>query len=205
MLISLFQPAYSFFSIVGIFLCTVICIADQETTSAAFVIFNHLAVALGLLQYPAFDLLTFILYLRTYYILVAVRFKFRYIGIVHQSESATTTKFSKPYLLTNSFIVGSIVWPSYLLPSWMQYAEWIAAKANKQAEYDLRITVSSLFRKACLAQVVLIIRFKVKCGDIIEQHTDIATKQFRSMAHAYVLYYFVLMTTKLVKIAIDFG
>ena len=85
MLISLFQPAYSFFSIVGIFLCTVICIADQETTSAAFVIFNHLAVALGLLQYPAFDLLTFILYLRTYYILVAVRFKFRYIGIVHQS------------------------------------------------------------------------------------------------------------------------
>ena len=35
-------------------------------------------------------------------------------------ESATTTKFSKPYLLTNSFIVGSIVWPSYLLPSWMQ-------------------------------------------------------------------------------------
>ena len=45
----------------------------------------------------------------------------------------------------------------------------IAAQAYKQAEYDLRITVSSLFRKASLAQVVLIIRFKVKCGDIIEQ------------------------------------
>ena len=40
---------------------------------------------------------------------------------------------------------------------------------------------------------------------IVKQHADIATKQFRSMAHAYVLYYFVLMTTKLVKIAIDFG
>ena len=43
----------------------------------------------------------------------------------------------------------------------------IAAHTYKQAEYDLRITVSSLFRKAGLAQVVLIIRFKVKCGDIM--------------------------------------
>lgn len=44
----------------------------------------------------------------------------------------------------------------------------IAAQANKQAEYDLRITVTPLFRKAGLAQFVLIIRFKVKCSDIIE-------------------------------------
>ena len=74
----------------------------------------------------------------------------------------------------------------------------------KQAEYDLRITVSSLFRKAGLAQVVLIIRFKVKCGDIIELHTDISTERFRRMVHAYVLYDVVLMAAKLVKIAIDF-
>ena len=85
MLVSLFQPAYSLLSVIGIFLCTVVCIADQETTSAAFVIFNHLAVALGLFQYPVLDFLTLIFYLRTYYILVAVRLKFRYIGIVHQT------------------------------------------------------------------------------------------------------------------------
>ena len=74
-ILRLFQPAYTPFQVIGIFICTVICIADQETASAPFVIFNHQAVALGLSQYPVPDLLTFILYLRTYYILVAVRFK----------------------------------------------------------------------------------------------------------------------------------
>ena len=57
----LFQPAYSLLPVIGIFLCTVICIADQETASASFVIFYHLAVALGLFQYPVLDFLTFIL------------------------------------------------------------------------------------------------------------------------------------------------
>ena len=80
----------------------------------------------------------------------------------------------------------------------------IAAQTYKQAEYDLRITVTTFFRKAGLAQVVLIIRFKVKCGDIIEQYTDISTEQFCCMAHADVLYDFVLMVAKFVKIAIDF-
>ena len=87
MLVSLLQPAYSLLPVIGIFLCTVICIADQETASASFVIFNHLAVALGLFQYPVLDFLTFILYFRTYYIFVAMRLKFRYIGIVHVSGS----------------------------------------------------------------------------------------------------------------------
>ena len=86
MLVCLFQPAYSLLSVVGIFLCTVICIADQEPTAACFVIFNHLAVALWLFQYPVLDFVTFILYLRTYYILVAMSLKFRYICIVHQTR-----------------------------------------------------------------------------------------------------------------------
>ncbi len=47
-------------------------------------------------------------------------------------------------------------------------------------------------------------RPRAKCGDIIEQHTDIVTEQFCSMVHADVLYDFVLMVAKLVKIAIDF-
>ena len=59
MLVCLFQPAYSLLSVIGIFLCTVICIADQEPTAASFVIFNHLAVLLGLFQYPVLDFLTF--------------------------------------------------------------------------------------------------------------------------------------------------
>ena len=33
MLVSLFQPAYPLLSVIGIFLCTVICIADQEPTT----------------------------------------------------------------------------------------------------------------------------------------------------------------------------
>ena len=64
MLVCLFQPAYSLLSVIGIFLCTVICITDQETTSASFILFNHLTVTLGLFQYPALYFLTFILYLR---------------------------------------------------------------------------------------------------------------------------------------------
>ena len=44
----------------------------------------------------------------------------------------------------------------------------LSAKANKQGKYDLRITVTTFFRETSLAQFVLIIRFKVKCGDIIE-------------------------------------
>ena len=47
----------------------------QETTSTAFIIFNHLAVALGLFQYPVLDFLTFVLYLCTYYIFVAMSLK----------------------------------------------------------------------------------------------------------------------------------
>ena len=67
MLVSLFQPAYSLLSVISIFLCAVICIADQETTFPSFVIFNHLAVYLRLFQYPVFHFLTFVLYLRTLY------------------------------------------------------------------------------------------------------------------------------------------
>ena len=44
----------------------------------------------------------------------------------------------------------------------------ITTKADKQSKYDLRITVMPLFRETCLSQFILIIRFKVKCGDIIE-------------------------------------
>lgn len=85
MFVSLFLPAYSFLSVIGIFLCTVICIADQEPTTVSSVIFYHLTVALGLFQYPVLDFQTFILYLRTYYLLVTMRLKFRYICIVHQT------------------------------------------------------------------------------------------------------------------------
>ena len=41
-------------------------------------------------------------------------------------------------------------------------------KKEEMIQKAYEIAVSSLFRKACLAQVVLIVRFKVKCGDIIE-------------------------------------
>ena len=168
MLVSLFQPAYSLLPVIGIFLCTVICIADQETASASFVIFYHLAVALWLFQYPVLDFLTFILYLRTYYILVAVRLKFRDICIVHQagvghhnevfqSVFAYKLVYHRQHRVTFIFVA--------LIDA---IGKRKAAQTYKQAEYDLRITVSSLFRKAGLAQVVLIIRFKVKCGDIIE-------------------------------------
>ena len=57
MFVSLFLPTYSLLSVIGIFLCTVICIADQEPTTASFVIFYHLAVALGLFQYPVLVIL----------------------------------------------------------------------------------------------------------------------------------------------------
>ena len=51
--------------------------------AGAFII--HLAVAIGLFLYSVLDLLAFILYLRTYYILVAISLKFRYVCIVHQT------------------------------------------------------------------------------------------------------------------------
>ena len=41
MLVSLFQPAYSLLPVIGIFLCTVICIADQETASASFLLWGQ--------------------------------------------------------------------------------------------------------------------------------------------------------------------
>ena len=142
-------------------------LSTQKTTSASFVIFNHMAVALGLFLYPVLDFLTFILYLRTYYILVAVRLKFRYICIVHQtgvghhnevfqSVFAYKLVYRRQHRVTFIFVA--------LMDA---VGKRIAAQTYKQAEYDLRITVSSLFRKAGLAQVVLIIRFKVKCGDIM--------------------------------------
>ncbi len=40
----------------------------------------------------------------------------------YKTDSATTMKSSRPYLATNSRITGSIVCPSYLFPSCMQYA-----------------------------------------------------------------------------------
>ena len=57
MLVCPFQSAYSLFSVIGIFLSTVVCIADQEPTATSFVIFNHLAVALWLFQYPVLEIL----------------------------------------------------------------------------------------------------------------------------------------------------
>ena len=41
MLVSLFQPAYSLLPVIGIFLCTVICIADQKTASASFLLWGQ--------------------------------------------------------------------------------------------------------------------------------------------------------------------
>ena len=142
-------------------------LSTQKTTSASFVIFNHMAVALGLFLYPVLDFLTFILYLRTYYVLVAVRFKFRYICIVHQIgvshyNEVLQTVFAYKFVYRRQHRV------TFIFVALMDaVGKRIAAQTYKQAEYDLRITVSSLFRKAGLAQVVLIIRFKVKCGDIM--------------------------------------
>ena len=130
--------------------------------------------------------------------------KFRYICIVHQTRvgyhnEVFQTVFAYKLVYRRQHRVAFI-----FVALMDAIGKRIATQTYKQAEYNLRITVSSLFRKTGLAQVVLIIRFKVKCGDIIEQHTDISTEQFRRMAHAYVLYDFVLMVAKLVKIAIDF-
>ena len=133
-----------------------------------------------------------------------MRLKFRYICIVHQTgvgyhNEVFQTVFAYKVVYRRQHRV-----PFIFVTFMDTIGKRIAAKANKQTEYNLRITVTSLLREACLAQFVVIIRFKVKYGDIIEQHTDIATEQFRSMAHTYVLYDFVLMVTKLVKIAVDF-
>ena len=150
MLVSLFQPAYSLLPVIGIFLCTVICIADQETASTSFVIFNHLAVALGLFQYPVLDFLTFILYLRTYYILVTVRLKFRYTGIVHQTGISHHNEVFQT-VFTNKLIYRRQHRVAFIFVALMDaICKRITAQTYKQAEYDLRITVTSLFREACL-------------------------------------------------------
>ena len=142
--------SYSLLSVIGIFLCTVICIANQEPTTASFVIFYHLAVALGLFQYPVLDFLTFILYLSTYYILVTMRLKFRYICIVHQ------TGVSHHNELFQSVFAYKLVYRrqhrvTFIFVALMDaIGKRIAAQTYKQAEYDLRIAVTSFFRETSL-------------------------------------------------------
>ena len=150
-LICLFQPAYSLLPVIGIFLCTVICIADQETTSTSFVIFNHLAVALGLFQYPVLDFLTFILYLRIYYIFVAVRLKFRYICIVHQAGISHHNEVFQS-VFAYKLVYRRLHRVAFIFVALMDaIGKRIAAQTYKQAEYDLRIAVTPFFRETSLA------------------------------------------------------
>ncbi len=133
MLVSLFQPAYSLLSVIGIFLCTVVCIADQETTSAAFVIFNHLAVTLGLFQYPALYFLTFILYLRADYVFVAMRLKLRNIGVVHQTGISHHNEVSQS-IFTNELGYRRQHRVTFIFVALMDaIGKRIAAKANEQS------------------------------------------------------------------------
>lgn len=94
--------------------------------------------------------------------------KFRYICIVHQTgvshhNEVFQTVFAYKLVYRRQHRVAFI-----FVALMDAIGKRIATQTYKQAKYDLRITVTSLLREACLAQVVLIIRFKVKCGDIIE-------------------------------------
>lgn len=60
----------------------------------------------------------------------------------------------------------------------------------------------ALLRETCLVKVVLIVRLEVKGCDTIEQHSDIVAEESRRMAHAYVLYYLMLMVAEIVKVAV---
>lgn len=60
----------------------------------------------------------------------------------------------------------------------------------------------SIFGKPSLAQVILVIRFKIKCGDIIEQHSDIAAEYLPCMLNAYILYYLMPAVAEFVQVTV---
>ena len=62
--------------------------------------------------------------------------------------------------------------------------------------------MATFFRKARPAELVLIVRLKVKCGDVVEQHPDVSPEQFGRVAHADVLHQLMLVVAQPVEIAV---
>lgn len=50
----------------------------------------------------------------------------------------------------------------------------IAANADQQSQYNLRILVTPFLGETGFAKLVLIVRFKIECSDIIKQYIDMA-------------------------------
>ena len=79
----------------------------------------------------------------------------------------------------------------------------ITVKADQQTEDDLRVAVATLLREACLAQVILTVRLKVKRGHVIEHHSDVAAKQIHRVADADVLHRILIFIIQLVEVAVN--
>lgn len=80
----------------------------------------------------------------------------------------------------------------------------IATKADEQTENDLRIAMSAFFRETRFAEIVFVVRLKVKRGDIIEKHPDVAAEQFGRVMNADVLHQLMLVVAQPVEIAVYF-
>ena len=121
MFISLFQPAYSFLYCRHLSLHGHLY-SRPERRPPPF-IFNHLAVALGLFQYPAFDLLTFILlssfilYTCSRALQVPLYWHCSSVRICHHNCSPNRIYYKTR--LSSSSIVWAFIFVS---ASWMQYA-----------------------------------------------------------------------------------
>ena len=78
----------------------------------------------------------------------------------------------------------------------------ISIQAYQKPEYDLRVLVPALFRKPCLAKVILPIGLEVQCGNVIEHHANAAAQQLPGMAYTDILNLLLLRMVQLVQIAV---
>ena len=78
----------------------------------------------------------------------------------------------------------------------------IPVKAHQQAEDNLRIAVTALFRETRLAQLVLTVSLKIQCRHVIEHNAYVAAQHLHGVAHADVLYQMLVAVVQLVKVAV---
>ena len=90
-----------------------------------------------------------------------------------------------------------------LVPLMDAIGKRIASQTYQQSQYYLRIAVPSFLGEAGLAQLILIISLKIKCGDIIKQDTQSTSQYPHGVQYAYILNYPMLTVAQLVKITVN--
>ena len=200
--VGLLKPADPFLAVIWVLTSPFLRISDKQPLSVALVIFNHLTVALGLPKNPILYNPALILDPGSDDIFVTVRFKVRNVIVIHKtgvSHHDEVVKLVFAHKLRNHRKHGvSLVFIALV----NAVSQRVAVDADQQTKYYLRALVPSLFWETCLAQIILVIRFKIQRCDIIEQHSDIASEYLPCMLHAYILYYLMLAVTELVKITV---